>query len=219
MKCYQYPTWRDQCNIFLRGGFFGKSRGRKEFENLLLLHHRGLSPCPIAFAERRRFGFLQASLLIVAEAADSVPFDEFAATFLPSLSAEARKSLLISLALFTRQMNLGGFLNTEFHWRNILVRASDGQFHFQVIDPSARRWRYQWLYPYYDLATIDIAAPHFFSATERLFFFKVYHGCGKQRLTRKQKNLIRKIQRLRLQLLPKEESRYQNFLPKSVEKQ
>lgn len=158
-KTYRYPRWRDRLRICWRGGWLGKSRAQVEFDNLRRLQKRNLAPKVAIFAQKRHFGFLTESLLLVEEVVNAVPFDAFVAQQLRQLSLKRRRHLIDSLALFSKKMNADGFLNTEFHWRNLLIVASEKDFVFQVIDPSAHRRRYQWLYPFFDLATMDIAAP------------------------------------------------------------
>lgn len=195
-KTYCYPRWRDRLRICWRGGLLGRSRAQVEFENLARLQKKNLAPRVVIFAQKRRFGFLTESLLLVEEVPNAVPFDAFVAGQLRQLSPKRRHQLIDSLALFTQKMNADGFLNTEFHWRNLLIEANEKNFVLQVIDPSAHRRRYQWLYPFFDLATMDIAAPFFFSRSERLRFYKCYHNTLKQKLNQKQKKEIKQIQRL-----------------------
>ncbi len=215
-KCYRYPRKQDRFRIFWRGGFIGKSRAQVEFENLCLLHKRNLAPRVVVFAEKRRFGMLMESLLIVEEVANSIPFQEFVALRLHTLTLKKRQLLIDSLAIFTRRMNANRFINSEFHWRNLMIAENNTDFTFQIIDPSGRRRRYQLLYPFFDLATLDVCAPFFFTRSERLRFYKIHHDCQNQPLNPEQKNEIKRLLRLREKVCRKELKRYRDILPAKI---
>jgi hypothetical protein len=110
-------------------------------------------------------------------------------------------------------MNFGGYINTEYHWRNILVCSSNTGFAFQIIDPSSSRWWFRFTYPLFDLATLDVCAPYFFTRTERLRFLKHYWGSKGLPLNAKQKAQIKKIAGLRCVVAEKELKRYRSILP------
>jgi len=211
-KIYRYPRWDDRLRILFRGGLIGASRAGVEFKNLQRFNQRGLSPKVLAYGRQRRYGLLELSLLVICEVPDATAMDAFAAGRLGQLTTEQRRVFIRKLAEFTRTMNAGGFINSQYHWRNILVQQIQGGFEFQVIDPSSCRQRYRWLWPYFDVATLDICARYFFTRTERLRFLKTYWNCQGQRLTRRQKRLIRKISVLRDRLSQKELKRYRPIL-------
>lgn len=215
LKHYFYPTVSDRLKIAFRGGLLGRCRARVEFDNLIRLNEQSLAPQVIAFGIRRRWGFLTQAMLIVQEVADVEPLDDFAASKLKNLNRQQRRCFIERLATFTQAMNREGFINGQFFWRNILVSYQPpAEFSFQVIDPSSsRRWA-QWFMPYYDLACLDIAAPYFFSRTERLLFLKRYlglNGSGKF-LVKKYKSLIKKMLRLEHKLAPREQKRLKKIL-------
>ena len=212
-KIYRYPTQKDQMRILLRGGLLGRSRAKVEHDNLQQLHAKGLAPKIIAFGQEQSHGLLSTSLLVVEEVTDALPMDSFASKTLPSLSTSQRKIFIKTLAEFTQKMNQNRFVNSEYHWRNILVRQTDETFFFQVIDPSSSRRRYKWIYPFFDLVTLDVCAPYFFSRTERLRFFKLYEGCLTRPLTARQKKKLRNITALRQNVAKKELKRHRNILP------
>jgi hypothetical protein len=216
-KIYRYPRRNDRIKILLRGGLFGRSRAKVEFDNLQHLHEKGLAPQVIAFGQNRTCGLLSASLLVINEVVGAVPMDTFVAEQLPTLSPLQRKAFIQGLADFTRTMNENRFVNSEYHWRNILITTTDNDFTFQVIDPSSSRRRYKWTRPFFDLATLDVCAPYFFTRSERLRFLKQYHQIllG-QPLTAKQKKRVRQISALREIVAKKELKRHSNILPAHV---
>lgn len=211
-KIYRYPRWDDRLRILFRGGLIGLSRAAVEFGNLRRLHDRGLSPGVIAYGRQRRWGLLEQSLLVLCEAPNTTAMDAFVIGPLRQLAAPQRRTFIRTLAEFSRTMNTNGFINSEYHWRNILVQHTQDRFTFQVIDPSSSRQRYRWIWPYFDAATLDICARYFFTRSERLRFLKIYWGRPKQPLTRRQKRLIGKLSALRDRLAKKEIKRYRHIL-------
>jgi hypothetical protein len=217
-KIYRYPRWSDRLRIFFRGGLLGRSRGGVEFGNLRLLHRRGLAPQVIAYGTMRDKGLLKTSLLVTREVSDAVPLDTFAAERLESLTRRQRLDFIETLAQFTRTMNAGGFINTEYHWRNILVSQTGTEFMFQLIDPSGSRWWFRFFYPLFDVATLDVCAPYFFTRTERLRFLKHYWNSGGNPLRARQKTKIKKIMDLCRIVSRKELKRYRRILPANCPK-
>lgn len=212
-KIYRYPRWDDRFRILFRGGLLGRSRAKVEFDNLRLLHRRGLAPQVIAYVKKTHLGLLKTSLVVMREVSDSVSLDSFAAGRLPSLTRYQRQDFIQTLARFTRTMNTGGYINTEYHWRNILVQKNDAGFSFQVIDPSSSRWWFRFVCPWFDLATLDVCAPYFFTRTERLRFLKAYWGTEGKRLSFRQKKQIKNITDMRRSISRKELKRYRRILP------
>ncbi len=212
-KIYRYPRWDDRLRILFRGGLTGRSRAKIEFDNLRLLHSRGLAPQVIAYGYERYLGLLRKSLLVIREVSDSVSLDDFAATRLPSLTRHQRQNFIQTLACFTRMMNFGGYINTEYHWRNILVCSSNTGFSFQIIDPSSSRWWFRFVCPLFDLATLDGCAPYFFTRTERLRFLKYYWGTEGRHLSPGQKKQIKRLTDTCRSVSRKELKRYRRILP------
>lgn len=215
-KIYRYPRRDDRLRILFRGGLLGRSRAKVECANLVKLHARGLAPQVVAYGQERCGGLLKTSLLIVKEVPDALPLDRFAAEHLRSFTKELRSGFIRALAAFTREMNAGGFINSEYHWRNILVCRTAGQIFFQVIDPSGSRRRYRLLHPFFDLATLDVCAPFFFTRTERLRFFKLYQEGPHRPLTKKQKRQLKQILTLRQRICKQELKRYHKILPPGI---
>ena len=212
-KIYCYPEKRDRRRIFFRGGFIGTSRAGVELANLRHLNKQGLAPRVIACGHQRVWGMLSASLLVTEEVRGAVTMDRFVAGSLAGLTIPERRHFLCRLAEFTRTMNTGRYVNGQYHWRNILVCRRDNEITFQVIDPSSSRWWYRLVCPLYDLATLDVCAPHFFTRSERLRFFKRHQHTTGRPLTARQKKQLRKIALLRDEIAKKEMVRYHFILP------
>jgi hypothetical protein len=211
-KIYRYPRWDDRIRILFRGGLVGRGRARVELDNLRRLGERGLSPRVIAYAVEREYGLLKTALLVIEEVEGAAAMDAFAAGQLGTLTPGQRRCFVEELAAFTQRMNAGGYINSEYHWRNILVRQTADGFAFQVIDPSSSRRRLRFWYPYFDLATLDVCGAFFFTRSERLRFLKWYWGCPGRPLTRRQKKQVGKIAALRDTLAAKELKRYGHIL-------
>ena len=212
-KIYRYPRWDDRLRITFRGGLLGRSRASVEYHNLRVLHARGLAPRVVAFGQQRIAGLLQSSLLISEEVPDARSLDQYIAGPFQTLTPQARRDVIDRLAAFTRQMNAGGFINSEYHWRNILVINQCDGVAFQLIDPSSSRRRYRLFYPFFDVATLDVCAPFFFTRTERLRFFKQYLDRMGRPLTKRHKKWLQQIAVLRSRISQKELKRYRAILP------
>lgn len=211
-KIYRYPKWTDRFKILFRGGWLGRCRAKVEFDHLRSLSARGLAPKVIAYGDDYIRGLLHQSLLVTEEVSGAVPLDTFIAENLNLLRRAERLMFIRTLATFTKTMHIDGFINGKYHWRNILVRATEGAFVFQVIDPSSSRQRYQWRWPFYDISTLDICAPFYFSRTDRLRFVKAYWGCPNVSLTLWQKRRIEKIASLRDRIAKTEWKRYKHIV-------
>jgi hypothetical protein len=212
-KIYRYPRWDDRLQIIFRGGLVGRSRARTEFDNLRHLSRYGLAPRVVAYGKQRKYGFLSVSLLVIEEVAQTQAMDTFVGRHLAGLTRRQRLNFIDALARFAQKMNADGFVNSEFHWRNILVRQTGESFAFWVIDPSSRRLRYRVLAPVFDVATLDVCAPWFFTRAERLRFMKVYWNCAESPLTDRHKKHLRTIAAIRNTIAKKELNRYRTILP------
>lgn len=207
IKYYFYPTTKDRIKILLRGGLVGKSRARIEFNNLQYLNIKGLSPKPLFLIEDYHHFLLSTSILAIEEVENSIPLDEFIFTRLPSLSYTRRQDFIKFLAITTRKMNEDGFINGEYHWRNILLTDNGKQFTFQIIDCSRHRLAEQYFSPYLDLASLDVYAEEFFSVKERMMFLKTYLGVEKLIHQRK---LVKHILEMKQKVSLKEMKRYKS---------
>ena len=133
----------------MRGGLCGKSTPRIEYENLQQLHRLGIAPKPLNLYEIRQYFFLRKAFITIEEIPEADSLDVYIFTKLKYLSKKERKSFIESLAKVTRKMNRNGFINGEYHWRNVMVTRSKQKFQFYIIDPSKRRLRDQYFFYLY----------------------------------------------------------------------
>jgi tRNA A-37 threonylcarbamoyl transferase component Bud32 len=201
LKKYWANNWRQLWSGFWRGTFFGRSKVRREFENLRWLRAHGLdAPEPIAYGEERRGRWLIRSFLLSAAVPDALPLDAFVRDHLPRLSPPAaqlaRRELLDRLADYVRRLHAAHFVHHDLFWRNILLSGAQLD-HFYLIDAhKGRRWR-PWAETASrakDLATLDAPAPWFFRRSERLRFLLRYRQHA--RLPAADKPFIRRVLRI-----------------------
>ena len=155
-----------------RGVVFGKSKVRREFDNLLRLRAWGLdAPAPVAFGEERRAGILVRSCLI-SEAVDGRSVD--------------KNVDLMKLADYIRRLHDHHFVHCDLFWRNIIV---SGNSFFLIDAHKGHLWRNELAGRAHDLATLDAPAPWFFRRTQRLRFLLRY--LNRPKLTAADKQLVR----------------------------
>ena len=184
-----------------RGAFFGRSKVRREYENLVRLRDWGLdAPQPVSYGEERRARWLVRSYLISEGVPDPTPLHVFIRERLASLAGEdarrTRRDLIERLANYTRRLHEHRFVHHDYFWRNILLAGSD-LTHFFLIDAhKGRRW-FSWeelRCRAKDLATLQAPAPRFFRRAEMMRFFLLYRDHS--RLDAQDKELLRLALRL-----------------------
>lgn len=202
LKKYWANNWRQLWSGFGRGAFLGRSKVRREFENLRWLRAHGLdAPEPIAYGEERRGRWLLRSFLLSAAVRDALPLDAFIRDRLPGMSPPAtaraaRRELLLRLADSVRRLHDARFVHHDLFWRNILLSGARLD-HFYLIDAHKGRCWWPWAETASrakDLATLDAPAPWFFRRSERLRFLLHYRQHA--RLTAADKQLIRRVLRI-----------------------
>jgi tRNA A-37 threonylcarbamoyl transferase component Bud32 len=184
-----------------RGTFIGRSKARREYENLAQFREWQLdAPLPVAWGEERRAGWLWRSFLISEEVPEPAPLHHFIRERLPALPAEAsrraRRELIERLAASTRRLHEHGFVHHDYFWRNILLSGADPGRFFLIDAHKGRLWRRgeEQQGRARDLAALDAPAPRFFRRTERLRFFLFYRNHG--RLDAEDKALLRRTLKL-----------------------
>ena len=177
-----------------RGAVFGKSKVRREFDNLTRLRAWGLdAPAPVAYGEERRAGCLVRSCLI----SEAIPD----ARGLHVLIREGYRDVT-KLADYVRRLHDHHFIHCDLFWRNILVSGNTLD-RFYLID--AHKGGYRRGCRADDLAALDAPAPAFFRRTERLrFFLRYLNHTG---LTAADKALARRVLKLAAPLRDKQLSR------------
>ncbi|MDC0068706.1 lipopolysaccharide kinase InaA family protein [Gammaproteobacteria bacterium] len=201
LKKYFVHNFKRLRSEFLKGAFFGRSKAKREFDNLERLRGFDIDvTSPVAFGEERSLGRLTRCFLMTEEVPESRNLDEVLMKELPAMPAKlaksARQALIVRLAEATRKMHRNGFVHRGFFFRNILISGNRFNRIFVFDAPRGRKWP-GWLLgrkPEKDLATIDSAATVFFRQTERLRFYLKYYEI--ERLTPKHKlNIARILER------------------------
>lgn len=201
IKKYSANNARQLWSGALRGTLFGKSKARREFENMARLRDWGLdAPAPVAYGEERRARWLTRSFLISEGIPDPVPLDVFIRDILPGKPEierrRLRRELIGKLADYTRRLHEKRFVHHDYFWRNIILTGHSLE-HFALIDAHKGRLWPSWAEQQSrakDLATLDAPAPRFFRRSERLRFLLRYRGVEKLRAD--DKEFIRQILRL-----------------------
>ena len=140
VKHYLVPDARAMLRQWFRRG-----KGRNEGRRAANLEAIGVPTItPIALGEQRRGKFLFENYLITAAIVDTLPLDEFVERLLPKYSqaraARIRRSLAVALGVLTAKLHDAGFLHTDFHPGNILVRIdADDTPMLSMIDLDALR--------------------------------------------------------------------------------
>ncbi|MBI3853804.1 MAG: hypothetical protein HY298_26565 [Verrucomicrobia bacterium] len=186
---------------FWRGTFLGRSKVRREFENLERLRVWGLdAPAPVAYGEERRARWLRRAFLISECVAEPLPLDLFIRDHLPSLPdaerGRMRRELIQRLADYTKRLHTHHFVHHDYFWRNIILSGKRLTRFFLIDAHKGRVWP-SWAAQASrakDLATLDTPATHFFRRTERLRFFLRY--VGHDSLTKEDKKLLRRALRI-----------------------
>lgn len=195
IKKYWFHTAARRWSGMLRGTFFGRSKARCEYENLVRLRQWGFdAPAPVAYGEERSARWLTRSFLISEGVPNPLPLHEFIRDYLPrqpfAEQRRLRRELIERLAGQTRRLHQHRFVHHDFFWRNIILSGPSLE-RFALIDAhKGRRWR-PWEEQHaraQDLAALDAPAPEFFRRTERLRFFLKYRAHDS--LTRADKTLL-----------------------------
>jgi len=200
IKKYWVRGFGDLRRTFLRGAFFGRSKVKREFQNIAFLRAAGLdAPAPVAYGEQRNARALIRSFLITEGVAQPMTLTEFIRDHLPSLAPDeqraVRRTLIEKLASHTRQMHGRHFVHHDYFWRNILLNGTSLSRFWLIDMPKGRRWRSGGeSHRAKDLATLDAPAPLFFRRTERLRF--LLHYLEAERLAPAQTKLIGRILRI-----------------------
>ena len=197
IKRYWFPSFASRWNGALRGTFLGRSKVRREFDNLAWLRAHGFhAPLPVAWGEERSGGWLVRSFLISEGIPQPLALSNFIRDTLPSRPAATRRELIERLAALTRRLHEQRFVHHDLFWRNIILTGESLE-RFALIDahkgrvwPAGAEQRSRAA----DLAALDAPAPWFFRRTERLRFFLLYRGHA--RLTPEDKALLRATLRL-----------------------
>ena len=183
VKRYLYPNWKNRLRGMFRGTFFGRHRGRAEYDLLSQMRVLGLpSVRPVAYGARRVGHFLTACYLITEEVPEASNLTVFArrATNGPhGLTFAERRAFVRELARQVAEVHAAEFAHGQLFWRNILVRTGPaGDAEFFLLDPrpgkAGRRIRRKPRWWLHELAHLAVSAGAFTTRTERLRFLVEY---------------------------------------------
>lgn len=129
VKVYLFKRFKDKLKTFKQ-----KAKGFTEWKTSWQLKHRRiLTPTPILYAERRRFGVVQESIFIVEDMMPMKDGLEYRETFKKKTVLE-RRAIIKQFADFMAHMHNHGFYHRDLDVANILVDDDKGQRWFYVID-------------------------------------------------------------------------------------
>lgn len=186
--------------IYTAGGkglrrYFGRSRARAEWENLMFFRTLGV-PVPeiVAFGQEMRFGAFRRGALITR----AVPEADDMAQLANAKSARLQDRAWLrkvggQIATYTRYLHGAGFVHVDLKWRNILVtREEEPKVYFFDCPSGGRQYGFRLKRGIIkDLACLDKVGRLRLPRTERLWFYKAY--IGRQRLLPADKRMIRRI--------------------------
>jgi tRNA A-37 threonylcarbamoyl transferase component Bud32 len=195
---------------YTRGGknlkrWFGRSRARAEWENLLYFGRLEIPTAPlVAYGQDTLGGIFRRGALVTREVVNTQDLERLCASHHPRLS---QRSWVLDvsrqLADHTRRLHRDGFGHLDLKLRNILVTI-DATPQVYFIDcpagchrrgPMAARWFIK------DLACLDRDARQWITRTQRLGFFLDY--LGRPSLRPQDKKEIIRIQRFSNRRPPK----------------
>jgi hypothetical protein len=183
IKRFNYPTWSMRLN-FIGRCFFGRSRAKREFRCLRLMHRLGIQTSrALSWGERRQFGFLARSYLIIEGVPASDSLRDFAIRYFHKAGSprgrQLKRSMMDQLADQVRLMHGKNFCHGDLTWQNILIRPTPREdFEFFLI--NALRGKRVWAWwkrrrlRARDLAGIDAISSEFLTRADKIRFMKRY---------------------------------------------
>ena len=135
VKRYHSKGWFERIKYLFR-----PSRAKAEWDMMNALLNKGISTCvPLAYGERRRWGFLLEGSLIVKEIPDCLSFQAYIKRHCSGIQSKdkilLKRELLKKLADFIRNIHEKNIDHRDFHGGNILVTETDsGNPVFYLID-------------------------------------------------------------------------------------
>ncbi|MAZ87942.1 MAG: heptose kinase [Cellvibrionaceae bacterium] len=159
--------------------YLGKSKVRREWENLLAFKRWGLSVAKIVVRGEQSTKWLQRRGVLITEGVDdSVDLAELARQSSPLLKQPDWLFCVIEqVAQAARVMHQHRFAHNDLKWRNILVSGTEDSPVVTLIDcPSGRYWSWPfWEYRRMkDLACLDTIAKHALTKDQRVRFMRRY---------------------------------------------
>ena len=125
-----YDSGRILVKLYKKGSLFQKikhlaipSKARSEWQNLKHFNQKGLPcPAPLAFSERKQFGLLEESYLLIKAIPSAFPLNEYFENTV--LDPEPRMALILSLSRLIRELHTNHIFYRDLHAGNILIREN-----------------------------------------------------------------------------------------------
>lgn len=170
---------------YTRGGknlkrWFGRSRARAEWENLLYFGRLGIPTAPlVAYGQEILFGIFRRGALVTREVAHTHDLARLCADHHPRLAQRSWvRDVSRQLADYTRRLHGNGFGHLDLKLRNILVTPEETPRVYFIDCPAGRHRRgpvaERWFTK--DLACLNRDARQYTSRTQRLRFYLDYRG-------------------------------------------
>jgi tRNA A-37 threonylcarbamoyl transferase component Bud32 len=156
------------------------SRSRQEARNLFFFSQLDIATPPVlAWGEHRNFfGKVTEDYIITASKEGAIPLDAYLRR--NKVPLKRRLKMAKTLGTWLSRIHAAGFYHKDIHWRNILVRRTDGneelfwidcpRGRFHRLTPIRSHWRIK------DLAILDKYASVLCSPVERMYFLSAYLG-------------------------------------------
>ncbi|MEX2489382.1 MAG: lipopolysaccharide kinase InaA family protein [Pseudomonadales bacterium] len=160
--------------------YFGRSRVRAEWENLMFFHSIGLPTARVvAYGEQNGLTLNRKGILVIQEIRETADLASRVDDTQAHLGdREWVDRVVRRLAMYIRTMHEHHFVHNDLKWRNILVeRSFDPEVY--IIDCPLGRRVYGPLFRrgvIKDLACLDKVAKYQLPKTMRLRFYKLYRG-------------------------------------------
>ncbi len=188
---------------YTRGGknlkrWFGRSRARAEWENLLHFGRLGIPTAPlVAYGQETLCGAFRRGALVTREVADTQDLERLGASHHPRLTQRSWvRDVSRQLADYTRRLHRDGFGHLDLKLRNILVTLDAAPRVYFIDCPAGRHRRgpmaARWFIK--DLACLERDARQWATRTLRLRFYLDYRG--RPSLTPPDKKEIMRIRRV-----------------------
>ncbi len=152
------------------------SKAYSEWKGLNNFINKGL-PCPepLAFSEKKSFGLLDDSCLLIEAIPSAVPFNEYIENNI--LKPDIKKALIISIARLIKDLHINNIFYRDLHGGNILIREKQGalfELFFIDLHKAAFPRKISTGMRIKDIA--QLLNSIFFSEENRFVFFKEYLG-------------------------------------------
>lgn len=200
-------SWVKQCHLYGKTVYvkyykkagkglrrwFGRSRIRGEWENLQYFNSLGIpTPSVVAYGEQRSWGLFRGGFLVTQAVPNTCNLQQFfeEGTY-KQYDSHSLRTMIKSVAQYTKQLHNNKFVHKDLKWRNILVRLTKTPTIYFIDCPLGGKSWQQGRGQRKDLAHLDKLAKQYLSRTLRLYFYYCYKGIT--HVSTKDKTLIHAI--------------------------